>query len=177
MFETLLLLTIPTLLFRLLGAVGVARFATWRVAAAHGLAFMLLMTGTSHFMPNSVPVLPHHGDLARMVPPFVPFPDFMVYLTGVLELAGALGLVLARFRRPAGLALAALFVLLLPANIYAAVDHIPFDGSAATPLWFRIPEQLVYIAVALFAALGTYSRVTKGSRSMIENRAESVPWT
>lgn len=155
MFETLLLLAIPTLILRLLGAVGVARFATWHSAAAHGLAFMLVTTGTAHFVPDSVTVMPHHSDLVAMVPSFVPFPDFTVYATGVLEYLGALGLILVPFRRLAGLALVVLFVLLLPANIHAAVDNVSFDGQAATPLWFRIPEQLVYIAVALFAALGT----------------------
>jgi uncharacterized membrane protein len=95
---------------------------------------------------------PTHADLVPMVPPFVPFPDAMVYLTGVLELLGALGLVLAATRRPAGIALAALFVVMLPANIHAALADIPLDGAAATPLWARIPEQFVYIAVALWAA-------------------------
>ena len=87
-----------------------------------------------------------------MVPPFLPFADALVYLTGVLELLGAAGLVLAATRWPAGYALAALFVTLLPANIYAAVADVPFAGGEATPLWQRIPEQILYIAVALWVA-------------------------
>ncbi|AYF76137.1 hypothetical protein D7D52_22430 [Nocardia yunnanensis] len=158
MFITLLLLAVPTVALRVLGVLGVARFATWQVCAAHGLAFMLLMTGAAHFAPASVTAIPNHDDLTAMVPSFIPFPDFTVYATGVLEYLGALGLVLERFRRPAGLALALMFVLLLPANIHAAVDHISFHGDPATPLWFRVPEQLVYIAVALFAALGVASK-------------------
>ncbi|MEC3919831.1 DoxX family protein [Nocardia sp. CDC160] len=167
MFQTLLLLLIPTLVLRLLGALGVARFATWRVSAAHGLAFMLLMTGAAHFAPASVTAIPNHDDLTAMVPSFVPFPSFTVYATGVLEYMGALGLVLTRFRRPAGFALALMFVLLLPANIHAAVDHISFHGDPATPLWFRLPEQLVYIAVALFAALGATSGVASKTRATV----------
>ncbi|MBL1078013.1 hypothetical protein JK358_26770 [Nocardia sp. 2] len=152
MFETLLLLIIPTLALRVLGALGVARFGTWRVSAAHGLAFLLLMTGTAHFVPDTVTVMPSHDDLTAMVPTFVPFPDFMVYATGVLELLGALGLVITATRTLAGIGLAVLFVLMLPANIHAAVNDIGLDGDPATPLWFRIPEQIVYIAVALWAA-------------------------
>jgi uncharacterized membrane protein len=87
-----------------------------------------------------------------MVPPFVPFPGAMIYLTGVLELLGAVGLFLTRTRRPAGLGLAALFVVMLPANIYIAVSDVPFNGAPATPLWARIPEQVLYIGVALWAA-------------------------
>ncbi|MCC3331412.1 DoxX family protein [Nocardia abscessus] len=152
MFTTPLLLIIPTLSFRVLGAFGVRRFATWRVSFAHGLAVMLLSTGIAHFIPDTVDAMPSHDDLAAMVPAFVPFPDLMVYLTGVLELLGAAGLVSTRTRRYAGLGLAVLFILMLPANVHAAVSDIPLNGDPATPLWFRIPEQIVFIAIALWAS-------------------------
>jgi len=151
-FTTLVLLVAPSLGFRLLGALGVDRFATWRVSAAHGLAIMLVGTGAAHFMPEGVTVMPSHTDLVAMVPPFVPFPSPAVYLTGVLELLGALGLVVTRTRPAAGLCLAALFVVMLPANIHAAVADVPLNGEQATPLWFRIPEQAVFVAVAVWAA-------------------------
>lgn len=149
---TVPVLVIATLLFRLLGALGVRRFATWTVSATHALAVMLGMTASAHFVPASVTVMPTHADLVAMVPPFVPFASAVVYLTGVLELAGALGLVLGKTRRLAAYCLIALFVLLLPANIYAAVADVPFAGEAASPLWTRIPEQILFIAVAALAA-------------------------
>lgn len=43
---------------------------------------------------------------------------------------------------------------MLPANIHAAVAGIPFAGEPASPLWQRIPEQVRYIAVALWATRG-----------------------
>ncbi|GAA2385758.1 DoxX family protein [Nonomuraea africana] len=149
--DPIIVLGIALLGFRALGALGVGRFASWPSSAAHAMAVMLLMTASAHFVPESVTVMPNHADLVRIVPPFVPFAGFMVYATGVLELLGAAGLVLATTRRAAGICLAALFVLLLPANIYAAVAQLPFNGGAATPLWVRIPEQVLYIAVALWA--------------------------
>lgn len=153
MFGTLMLLVVPTAGFRLLGALGLSRFATWRSSAAHGLAALLLFTGSAHFVPDSVTMMPSHDDLVAMVPPFVPFPSIAVYATGVLELLGAIGLVVARTRSAAGIGLAVLFVVLVPANIYAASENIPLNGDPATPLWFRLPEQVVFIAVALWAAL------------------------
>ncbi|MEV4411800.1 hypothetical protein [Catellatospora sp. NPDC049609] len=141
------------LLFRGLGALGVRRFADWPAAGAHALAVMLVMTAAAHFVPAGVTAMPNHADLVAMVPPFVPFPGAVVYATGALELLGALGLVVTRTRRPAGLALAALFLLLLPANVYAAVADVPLHGEPASPLWQRIPEQALYITVALAAAL------------------------
>ncbi|MGN9836717.1 DoxX family protein [Nonomuraea sp. H19] len=150
---TVIVLLVAALVFRLLGVLGVDRFATWRVSAAHGLAVMLVMTASAHFVPAGVTVMPNHADLVAMVPPFVPFPTLMVYLTGVLELAGAVGLVLPETRRAAGICLALLFVVLLPANVYAAVADVPFAGEAASPLWQRVPEQVLYIGIALWAAI------------------------
>lgn len=152
--ETLLFLVVVLLGLRLAGALGASRFTHWPTCAAYALAAMLVLTGTTHFLPDSLSggPAPTHTDLVPLVPPFVPLPDFQVYLTGVLELLGAVGLVLTRTRRHAGLGLTALFVVLLPANIYAAVSDIPFNGAPAPALWTRIPEQLIYIAVALWGA-------------------------
>ncbi|MEQ0558723.1 hypothetical protein ABJI51_06560 [Amycolatopsis sp. NEAU-NG30] len=141
-----------SLLFRLLGARGVRRFATWPVSAAHGLAVMLVATASAHFAPDGLGFMPGHGSLTAMVPPFVPFPSLVVWVTGVLELAGALGLVVARTRRAAGWCLAALFVCLLPANVHAVAADVALGGQAPPPLWARLPEQAVYIAVAVAAA-------------------------
>lgn len=159
MFTTLLLLVIPSLGFRLLGALGVRGFADSRVCAAHGLAVMLFFTGLAHFLPESVTAMPGHDDMVAMVPSFVPFPRFMVYATGVLEFLGALGLLLERTRPAAGVCLAVLFVLMFPANVHAALEEVPLNGDPATPLWFRAPEQVLFIAVALWASgIGRRSR-------------------
>lgn len=150
--QIVMTLVAATLAFRGLGALGLRRFASWPASAAHGLAVMLLLTASAHFAPPTVTVMPNHADLVAIVPPFIPAPGLMVYATGVLELAAAAGLVMTRTRRAAGYGLVALFLLLLPANIYAAVADVPFHGAAATPLWQRIPQQILYIAAALWCA-------------------------
>ncbi|CAL9349978.1 hypothetical protein SUDANB15_00441 [Streptomyces sp. enrichment culture] len=152
MLGTLMLLVGPALGFRLLGSLGIRRFATWKASTTHGLAVMLVATATAHFTPPGVTVIPSHDDLSAMVPPFVPFPHAMVYATGTLEFLGAAGLIRATTRPAAGICLAVLFALMLPANIYAALEDIPLNGAPATPLWFRIPEQLLFIVLALWAA-------------------------
>ncbi|MFI6831146.1 hypothetical protein ACIBG5_28880 [Kribbella sp. NPDC050241] len=159
-----LVLVLATFVFRALGALGVRRFATWPVSAAHAMAVMLLLTASAHFVPADVTVMPNHADMVRMVPPFLPFADALVYVTGVLELLGAAGLVLTATRWAAGYALAALFVALLPANIHAAVADVPFAGGEATPLWQRIPEQILYLAVALWVAKTTKPATTAAQR-------------
>ncbi len=164
-FVVEIVLVVATSGFRALGAFGVRRFATWPASAAHGMAVMLVVTAAAHFVPAGVTVMPNHADLVRMVPPIVPFPGAVVYATGVLELLGAVALVAAATRRAAGIGLAALYVLLLPANVYAAVADVPFGGGEATPLWIRIPEQVLYIAVALWAAGSAGTTLTRRAGS------------
>jgi uncharacterized membrane protein len=53
-----------------------------------------------------------------MVPPFLPAPELLVTVTGVLELAGAAGLVWSRTAPWAAGGLSALLVAMFPANVY-----------------------------------------------------------
>jgi uncharacterized membrane protein len=117
-------------------------------AAAWSLSALLVLTGSAHFVGL-------RDDLIRMVPPLFPRPDLLVTLTGIFELAGAVGLMIARTRTAAGVALALFFVALLPANIYAAQAGLTLGGKPVTPLVLRIPEQFMYIAFALVPAWKT----------------------
>lgn len=45
---------------------------------------MLVMTASAHFVPAGVTFMPNHADMAAMVPPFVPFPAFIVYIAAAL---------------------------------------------------------------------------------------------
>ncbi|MEP6917782.1 MAG: hypothetical protein ABJC89_19195, partial [Acidobacteriota bacterium] len=80
---------------------------------------------------------------------------------GVLELVGAAGLIVPRTRNLAGVALALLFVALLPTNIHAARAGLNLGGSPVTTLWLRIPEQLLFIAIALTPAWTTRRRAAE----------------
>ncbi|GAA4905355.1 putative membrane protein [Stackebrandtia albiflava] len=168
--EVVFIPLVGTPVLRALGAIGWRRFATWHASAAHALAVMLLMTAAAHFVPDSVTAMPSHDDMVAMVPPFVPWPSLAVYATGVLELLGAAGLVHPTTRRAAGLCLAALFAVMLPANVYAAVADIPLNGTPATPLWIRIPEQVLYIGIALWAAKAAPLRAGTAPRRVATSR-------
>ncbi|MDX6761605.1 hypothetical protein SIN09_19845 [Streptomyces sp. F8] len=97
------------------------------------LAVMLVFTAGAHFVPSDLGPMPGHDDLAAMVPPFVPVPRLAVYATGVLELLGAAGLIREATRPAAGLGLAVLFVLMLPANIYAPLAIGPIRVRSPGP--------------------------------------------
>jgi len=142
----LLVLVAGILLARLAGALGIAALGSWPAATRAGLALMLLFTASAHFTP-----LRH--DLARMMPPGVPFPMGMVYFTGVCEIAGAIGLLVPRTRRAAAIALIVFFIAVLPANVHAARTGATIGGSAATPLALRVPMQIAFIVLVWWSGI------------------------
>jgi uncharacterized membrane protein len=86
--------------------------------------------------------------MAQMLPPWVPERTLLVYLTGILELAIAVGFFVPRARRFTGWVAAAVLVLFFPVNIYAAVNHVPMGGHAWGPVYLliRAPLQAIILA-------------------------------
>jgi uncharacterized membrane protein len=109
----LLVLVGVMVLGRLVGYAGVRALSDWRSAARLGLAVMFVFTGSTHFSEMK-------RDYAVMVPP--PFTGhlWVIYLTGLLEIAGAVGLLMRRMRHLSGICLFLLLLALFPANVYAA---------------------------------------------------------
>jgi uncharacterized membrane protein len=135
----MLILAGSLLAYRTLGALGVEALASWTAATRWALATLLLVTASAHF--NRM-----QEDLIRMVPGWVPRPR-LVYLTGVCEILGAIGILLPSTRRLAGLALILFLVAVFPANVKAARERLPLAGRPATPLWQRLPMQLLLIGL------------------------------
>jgi uncharacterized membrane protein len=94
-------------------------------------------------------------DLIRMVPPSFHNPRALVLATGLLEIAGAIGLLLPPTRRLAGWGLALMLVALFPANVSAARRGLTLRGKPVTPLAIRLPIQILFLAVALWVTWGS----------------------
>jgi uncharacterized membrane protein len=93
----LLLLVVPYLLLTLAGRlIAVFRIAPSRRARV-GLSLFFVFTALGHF------IRPY--EMSAMLPPFVPYRIEIVYLTGVLELLGAIGVWIPRLTKLAGFAL------------------------------------------------------------------------
>jgi uncharacterized membrane protein len=93
------------------------------------------------------------GAFLPIVPDWVPMPQETVLLTGVAEIAGAVGLMVPRLRWWAGVMLAAYAVAVFPANIKHAMEGIAL-GGAQQGLGYHIPRLLfqpVLVWWALFA--------------------------
>ena len=111
---------------------------------------MLLFTALGHFLfPEG---------MAMMVPEFLPFKKEWVYLTALIEITAAIGLHIPSFRLLTAWLLILFLVLIMPANIKAAMDHLDYQkadysGMGLTYLWFRIPLQLFFMGWVYFSSM------------------------
>src|SRR5262245_59648849 len=121
-------------------------FIPWRDAIRVGMAALFLFTSAAHF--NSM-----RHDLAAMIPPPLTGSLWLVYATGMLEIAGAIGLLIPRLRKAAAIGLGLMLIALFPANVYAALSGVTLRGQPATALWLRTPMQILWIAALWWSTI------------------------
>ena len=114
------------------------------------MAIMLAFTAIGHFAFTK--------GMAMMISDFIPFKKALVYFTGVIEILAAVGLLIPSFQVLTAWLLIVFFILLLPANINAAIRHVDyqkgtFEGSGVNYLWFRVPLQILFIVWTYFSAI------------------------
>ncbi|MEQ8419206.1 MAG: hypothetical protein RIB64_04305 [Arenibacter algicola] len=113
------------------------------LSARIAISAMLFFTAIGHFAFTK--------GMSMMIPQFIPFKTSLVYLTGIFEILLAIGLFIPNLKVISGWTLIIFLLLMLPANIYAAIHNIDyqkgtFDGNGISYLWFRIPLQFLFIA-------------------------------
>jgi len=140
-------LLVVTLAARLAGWLGWHYTDTWAAATAIGLAAMFVLTGVAHF------VQPRRAGLIAIVPPRLPAPGLLVTITGILEPAGAVGLLIPVTRVAAAACLFVLMVAMFPANIYAAGARRS-EHSPETPLVARTLLAVLFLCGAALVAVG-----------------------
>jgi uncharacterized membrane protein len=119
----------------------------FRRIALSACALFFVGAGVFHFI--------RPGTYVKIVPPFIPWPLAMVYISGAAEIAGGIGLLLRPFRRAAAWGLIALLIAVLPANVYMALDRVQVTASPlpAWLVWARLPLQVVLIWWVAYAGL------------------------
>ena len=88
------------------------------------MSVMLVFTAVGHFVFTK--------GMSMMIPDFIPSRVAIVYLTGVIEIIVAIALLVPAWRVPAAWFVILFFILLLPANIYAAIKHIDYEKATFT---------------------------------------------
>ena len=113
------------------------------------LAALFITAGVLHFVRTDV--------FVSIVPPYLPTPELLVYISGAFEIIGGLGLLIPKFRRMACWGLILLLIAVFPANVYMATDPDKFV-NAGIPLWaiyLRLPFQgvlMLWVASILMSA-------------------------
>jgi uncharacterized membrane protein len=142
----------------LLVSFGIALMVTRLIQSDFNLAFsgrvamavMLGFTAIGHFAFTK--------GMVMMIPNAIPFKKGLVYCTGVIEIFAAAGLLIPSVRVLTAWLLIVFFIVLLPANINAAIRHVDyqkgtFEGSGVSYLWFRVPLQNLFILWTYFCAI------------------------
>jgi len=126
--------------------------ADYSLSGRIAMSIMLMFTAIGHFAFSKGMIL--------MIPDFIPFKKTLVYFAGIVEASAAIGLLILPLQHITAIMLIIFFILILPANINAAIKHIDFqkasnEGQGINYLWFRVPLQVLFIAWTYF--FGIYS--------------------
>jgi len=92
------------------------------LAFGYGIPFILV--GIEHFRSPQ--------KFVDIVPNYLPFALLLVYLTGIMEVAGGLGIIYPETRIMAGRFMALFLLAVYPANFYMWTNSIPFNGTKLT---------------------------------------------
>ena len=136
-------------LFAMLSVAGHFQFPVafdWWTSLRLSLAGMFLLTASAHWGRR-------RADLIQMVPPALPRPDLLVTATGILEVVGALGLIIAPTARATALGLSLLLLAVFPANVHAARQRLSIGGEPVWPVLPRTLLQLLFLAATLSVVL------------------------
>jgi uncharacterized membrane protein len=101
------------------------------------LAMFFVLAGFNHFF--------HTAFYLHIMPPYLPWPLPLVYVSGLFEILLGILLLVPKFTRIAAWGLIALLIAVFPANIHMAINHDVYPEYSAVALWIRLPLQLVLV--------------------------------
>jgi len=120
------------------------------------LAFVFiwfLFGGLAHFIFTDAEV--------SIVPPYIPWPREAVWISGVFELIGAIGLLWPASRRVAGLGLFLLTIAVTPAHFYMLQRPELFG----VPYWALILRLPIQVALLALIAWSTFPKNTSSPQN------------
>ncbi len=109
-----------------------------------------LLLAAASYVGVGVGHFTHAEFFVGIMPPYLPMHLELVWLSGLFEVLGGVGLLFARTRRWASYMLIALLIAVFPANLNMAMNPAPFvaEGMPLWGLYARLPMQAVFIAWA-----------------------------
>ena len=111
------------------------------LALIYGVPFILI--GIEHFREPQ--------KFVDIVPKYMPFALFLVYLTGVMEIVGGLGIIYPETREITGRLMVLFLLAIYPANFNMWINDIPYNGTRLTTQGHlvRLSIQILLLVAAL----------------------------
>jgi uncharacterized membrane protein len=106
------------------------------------LAIAFIAAGVNHFVNPAF--------YLKIMPPVLPAPLFLIYLSGFFQIALGVALLIPKYTRLAAWGIVALLIAVFPANIYMAMNAELFSEYNRTLLYLRLPVQFVFIWWAFY---------------------------
>ncbi len=101
------------------------------------LGLFFVVAGAGHFLKPAM--------YLQIMPPYIPFPLAMIYVSGACEILFGLGLLIPKTSRLAAWGLILLLLAVFPANIHMALHPDQFSDIPKWALFARLPLQGVLI--------------------------------
>ena len=104
------------------------------------MGLFYLAAGINHFW--------HPGFYINIIPPYLPWHEALVYVSGVIEIVLGLMIFLPRYRALAAWAIIAMLIAFMPVHIHMVMNPQSYPEVSPVLLWLRLPLQVVFIAWA-----------------------------
>lgn len=111
-----------------------------RVALKYLMAVFYVGAGVNHFLNTDF--------YLKIMPPYLPLHRELVYLSGIIEIALGLLVIVPKYTRLAAWGIIALLIAIFPANIHVALNQHILPNVSPTFHWIRLPLQGVLVAWA-----------------------------
>lgn len=108
---------------------------TFKSILKYLLGLFFVVGGLNHFISPDF--------YLKIMPPYLPWHLFLVYLSGFFEVFLGMALLIKRSTRPAAWGLIALLVAVYPANVHMALNSDLYPEYNRALLWIRLPIQVV----------------------------------
>ncbi len=132
------------------------------------LAVFFVAAGILHYTKTSF--------YLQAMPPYLPRPRELVWVSGVFEILGGIGVLVPATQRFSGYGLIALLIAVFPANIQMAADsaHNPNAVASSLLLWLRLPLQFALVYWVWWCALSTNKTRTINADASVPNDKEHL---
>ena len=109
----------------------------WKTAGLTLVFIWFMVGGICHFVLTDA--------FVSIMPPYIPYHTAAVYISGVFEIIGAIGILIPRFRSVAGYGLMLLTVLVTPANVHMWLNPQLYPSIPPSLLGWRLVVQVLLL--------------------------------